>query len=97
MTTVKESSVQMVLDQTVDAYSRSRYGEAAWKTAAVLLLDRGCSVIETIMVMNSKWMRWAADAFGEFDHESEILTGNEIIQYMNKYDMLGTNIAKELA
>lgn len=50
-----------VLYETEDAYSRSRYGEDLWQVCAQRLLDAGASVPQAIWLMNSKYMRYAAD------------------------------------
>lgn len=59
---------------------------------ALRLLAPSCTEEEVEWIMRSKYMRWAADAFGAHkqdpDSETEteiVLDGSEIIQYRDRY------------
>lgn len=47
---------------TFNAYSQDRYSEAGWVQIARRLLTEGASEAEVRWIMESKYMRWAADA-----------------------------------
>lgn len=81
---------------TDNAYSRDRYGPKAWDTAMDELAKLGFSMDEIAWVLNSKYARWAADAFhkqtnvvvdeeGELQDFDEAFDGTELTQYHAKW------------
>lgn len=48
----------IVADKAAEAYSRNRY--RSWPACAGYLLERGYTERQTIAILRSKWMRWAA-------------------------------------
>lgn len=44
------------------AYSAERYGPDEWRKAANFLAAHGFRAEEIVEILNSKWMRWAADS-----------------------------------
>lgn len=69
-----------------DAYSFDRYGAEAWMNAIRLLIELYTEE-EVEWILRSKYMRWAADRFGD-----AILDGSEIIKYR---DLFGIEIEEE--
>lgn len=57
-----KAMVKRIADKTVDAYSRARYTDAGWSRIISRLADEGASEAEIIWVLESKHMRWGADA-----------------------------------
>ena len=93
---LNDSEIAVIDQETQTAYSRARYGEAAWLVAMKDLATLGFSVEEIVWVLNSKNARWAADAFhgqtdlvldedGDVDDCTETLNGTELTQYHLKW------------
>ena len=79
-----------MLERTRDAYSFDRYGERAWMNA-IRLLAPSCTEEEVEWILRSKYMRWAADRFGDWSGDpdkietTKCLDGSEIIKYRDQY------------
>jgi hypothetical protein len=74
------------MDSTGEAYSRSRYGEKAWKSAIVHLLTWKYTEEQVREILLSKYMRWAGDSFAKAKRNGdEKFDGSEIIQYRRKW------------
>lgn len=71
------TKTQKIAAATQDAYSRNRYTDAAWTRIAGLLLTQGFNPEEAAWVLNSKHMRWAADAA----NRSHSATANDFVAY----------------
>ena len=72
-----------------DAYSFDRYGAEAWMNA-IRLLAPFYTEEEVEWILRSKYMRWAADRFGDWSNPDEedstkCLDGSEIIEYRDQY------------
>lgn len=80
---------QEISDNTSDAYSYDRYGQAAWLRAIYLLTAVGYTESQVIITLRSKYMRWAADSFSKQRDGFEECNGGEIISYR---DMWGIDI-----
>lgn len=72
------SEIKKIMDATVKAYSRERYGEVAWRKNIKSLLEKGFSVKDIIWIMESKYPRWARDRFDPFK------VGKELIAYYHE-------------
>jgi hypothetical protein len=55
------ATVKMIVELTADAYSFDRYGLHNWAKTAETLLLLGFDMHETMDLLRSKYMRWAAD------------------------------------
>jgi hypothetical protein len=66
---------------TQDAYSKSRYTDAAWLRITKQLLQDGLTEAEVEWILRSKHMRWAADAANR-DHS---VTANDFAHYLVNY------------
>ena len=82
-----KKEIEVLSEDTKDAYSYDRYGKEAWNKSIANLSKIGFSAEEIKWVLESKYMRWVADAFQEQNenNESKPLIGNEIIKYNNRY------------
>lgn len=80
---ISKMGMQLILEETQNAYSRERYGEAAWKKSIENLHSIGYTEEEIAWILNSKYMRWAMDhAYTGNNYKP---TGNEIINYRESY------------
>lgn len=79
--------VKELMERTVDAHSRPRYGEVAWENAIKHLLTFRYTPEEAYTILMSKYMRWAADQFSGYNPgtEEEIIVGTEIIRYKRQF------------
>lgn len=85
-----------MLERTRDAYSFNRYGEEAWMNA-IRLLAPLYTEDDVEWILRSKYMRWAADRFGDWSGDpdgdsTKCLDGSEIIKY---HDLIGIDIERD--
>lgn len=83
MTTAEiETTAQKIAERTKDAYSYPRY--ANWLDCVHLLLKRGYTEAQTVWILRSKWMRWAAD---DSTARYGRATSNDIARFLDTYDL----------
>lgn len=58
---LETTQAQRIADHTKDAWSYERYGATRWRACARMLLARGFTEREAVVILRSKWTRWAAD------------------------------------
>lgn len=91
MAKVSTVKANRIADET-NGWSKERYGKAEWRTAARLMASRGFSERQIAVVLDSKWMRWAADAA---NRQATGAKGRDLIEWIEKH--LGGRFYKQLA
>lgn len=59
---VRGQEILKIVEGSEGSYSYGRY--IKWSVLAEMLIKKGFTVEEAIVILNSKWTRWAADASG---------------------------------